>query len=297
VISDTSNSYQLNYVYYHEVEFEYIYIFKMTTSTLSSIEDYLDNLTSTIDIQIYQNNDDIPTRPPNSTVLLLLKWFLRSTCIFTIFVCPWANYKLIQLFQTRPFHKESSSKWYIIFKAIFDTLYMLVSAPIILCLTFGIDIIHRNFLTCDLISILLTLLCIDRMIRITCGYRLRERFPLAVCTIVTSFFVIINIHHIIRLQHKDGFCQKVYLGVIDYDFDIYYSFIFTSITWTIIFIASLNLTVSVYCDRTRRLQFKKTQQQQQQQQRMSKILQNGGDPLGADSDRLELIHSTGNDID
>lgn len=231
------------------------------------------------------------------------KWFLRLTCIFILFLCPWVNYKLFEFFQTRKFYQDSSAKWYIIFKAIFDTLYVLISVPIIFCLTFKIDIINKNYFTCkvityihylsdDIISIMLALLCIDRMIRITCNYRLQKRFSLAVCIFVLNLFIIINIHHIMRLRHEDGYCHKVYVGVGDYDFDIYYSFIYTSITWAIIFLTSINLTISVYCDRTRRLKFKKLQQEQEQ--KISKIFLNGGEPIGGDSDRLELIHSTGN---
>lgn len=275
----------------------------MATSTASWIEDYLDNTTSSNDASFSPTNDDVPMRS-NSIIIFLSKWLLRLACIFVMFACPWANYKLIKFFQTRPFYKESSAKWYIIFKAVFDTLYMLISVPIIFCLTFHIDIIHKNFFTCksityvhyvsdDLISIMLAFLCIDRMIRITCGYRLRTRFSLTICVIALNFFLIINIHHIIRLQHRDGFCHKVYLGILEYDFDIYYSFIYTSVTWTIIFIASINLTVSVYCDRTRGMKLKKKQQKQEQEQKISKILLNGGDPIGGYSDRIELIHSTG----
>jgi hypothetical protein len=131
------------------------------------------------------------------------------------------------------------------------------------------------------------------MARITCGCRLRQRVSLIICIIAVNFFLIINIHHIIRLQHRDGFCHKVYLGIRDYDFDIYYSFIYTSITWIIIFIASINLTVSVYCDRSRRIQLQKQTQKQQQEQKISQIFLNGGEPIGGDSDRVELIRSTG----
>jgi hypothetical protein len=275
----------------------------MTTSTFSWIDDYLDNLTSSNDVPTYPTDSDVSNRP-GPFFSFSLKWLLRLACIVVIFVCPWANYKLIQLFQTRPFYKDSSAKWYIIFKAVFDTLYMLISVPIIFSLTFNIDIIHRNFLTCksityihylsdDLISIMLAFLCIDRMIRITCGYHLRTRFSLTICVTVLNFFLIVNIHHIIRLQHQNGFCHKIYLAVWDYDFDIYYSFIYTSMTWTIIFIASINLTVSVYCDRTRRMQLKKEQQKEEHEQKISQISLNGGDIIGGYSDRMELIHSTG----
>jgi hypothetical protein len=275
----------------------------MSTSTVTSIEEYLDNMTSDHDASSYLVPGEIPIRR-NAVFIFLSKWFLRVTCVFVIFACPWVNYKLIQFFHTRPFYKESSAKWYIIFKAIFDTLYILISIPIILSLTFNVDIIHKNIFTCksityihylsdDLISILLALLCIDRMARITCGCRLRQRVSLIICIIAVNFFLIINIHHIIRLQHRDGFCHKVYLGIRDYDFDIYYSFIYTSITWIIIFIASINLTVSVYCDRSRRIQLQKQTQKQQQEQKISQIFLNGGEPIGGDSDRVELIRSTG----
>jgi hypothetical protein len=274
----------------------------MTTPTTSWIEDYLDNITGSNDGSSYL----VVSEPDKSksVIVFLSKWFLRLACIFIIVVCPWANYKLIEFFRTRTFYKESSAKWYIMFKAVFDTVYMLISVPIIFCLTFNIDIIHRNIHTCqiitylhylsdDLISMMLALLCIDRMIRITFGHRLRKRFSLTLCIIATSFFVILNIHHILRLQHSDGFCHKIYFGIWDYDFDVYYSVIYTSITWIIIFIASINLSVSVYCDRARSNRLK----QQQHLETTDKIFTNGGNSMGDDSDRLELLHSTGNRSD
>lgn len=270
----------------------------MTTSTTPSINIYF-NLTNTITIP--SSTPDTTAYIPKDTFLLFVfRWFLRYTCILVFFLCPWFNYKLIEFFQTRSFYKDSSSKWYIIYKAVFDTLYIIVSVPIIFFLTFKIDLIHKNYVTCkfftymhflsdDVVSIMLVLLCIDRMIRITCNYHLRTRFSLIISTIALIIFAILHIHHIVRLKHQRGICRKVYLGVGDYDFDIYYSLLSTIITWTIIFAISIHLTVSVYCDRKRRLKLKTFQQQQEQQQKISKIFLNGG----RDSDRLELIHDTG----
>ncbi|CAM4897720.1 unnamed protein product [Rotaria socialis] len=275
----------------------------MTTSSTAWIEAYLDNITNNSDLLSLVSDNDAPVIP-SSWIFFLMKWALRLSCISIFIVCPWANYQLIVLFRTRRYHKESSAKWYVIFKAIFDIGYMLVSVPIIFCLTFDIDVIHRNFLTCklityshylfdDLISMMLALLCIDRMMRITCSCRFRQRFALTVCIVTVAFFAIINIHHIIRLQHRNGFCHKLYLSIWDYDFDIYYSLIYTSITWAIIFIASINLTVSVYCDRERRLKLLKQQKQQRQQQKyLSKILLNTTDSIPFDNDRAELIDNT-----
>ncbi|CAF1365216.1 unnamed protein product [Adineta steineri] len=273
------------------------------TSTTSLVEDALDNFTS-FDISTYTNNNDATVRP-SSTLLLLFKWFFRFTCVFIVILCPWANYKLIQIFQTHPFYKDSSSKWYITFKAIFDIIYTLISLPIIFCLTFSIDLIHKSLFTCkaitylhftadDLISVMLTFLCIDRMIRITCNYRLRERCSLVVCIILTILFLIINVHNVIRFQYQDGFCQKAYLSIGDYDFDIYYSLILTSVSWTIIFIASINLTVGIYCDRVRRIQLRQQQplappHQQEQQQKPNNISFLGYYPKKSDNDRLGLI--------
>lgn len=270
----------------------------------SLVEVTLDNITNDTDITGYLDTDDISGRS-GPIFPFLAKWILRLTCIFITLICPWANYKLVQLFQTRPFHKESSAKWYIIFKAIFDTSYIIVSIPMIFFLTFNVDLIHRNVFTCkliiylhyladDLISLMFTLLCIDRMIRITCGYHLRTCFSLIICLIVTGFFMIMNIHHLIRLQHRDGFCQRKPLSIGDYDFDIYYPIIYTLILWTIIFIVSINVTLNIYCDRAHRMQLKKRQQQQEQEQNLSKIFLNGSDSTGLDSDRIGLIHSTGN---
>ena len=284
----------------------------MTTSTISQLEDALENIVNNSDgTYVVQMSDPDRSKSP---IIFLSKWFLRLACIFIFFICPWANYKLIKFFRLRPFYKESSAKWYIIFKAVFDTIYMLISVPIIFCLTFNIDIIHKSAFSCksityihylsdDLISIMLTLLCLDRMIRITFSYNLHKRFSLIVCITATFLFLIANIHHIIRLKHRDGFCHKDYMGIWDYDFDIYYSVIYTSITWTIIFIASINLSVSVYCDRARSNRLKKQQQQQSPSQQTSeqtptgnKFFPNGRNSRGIDGDRLELIHSTGNSI-
>ncbi|CAF3546326.1 unnamed protein product [Rotaria sp. Silwood1] len=278
----------------------------MTTSTASWIEEYLDNVTKINDPSSYTDDPEIHGRA-NSFLIFLSKWILRLACISITFLCPWANFKLIELFRTRRFQKESSAKWYITFKAAFDITYMFISVPIIFCLTFNIDLIHQNVLTCklityahylsdDLISILLMLLCLDRMLRITCGYHLRQRFSLTICIITVIFFIFINIHHLIRLQHRDGLCYKKYFGIWDYDFDVYYSLVYTSITWTMIFISIINLTVSIYCDRVKRLQLQKQKQQKEQQEKMSKIFLNDIDSIGFDNDQVQLIHSA-DDID
>lgn len=272
---------------------------KMTTSTLASISDQLADLAISDEVHLELSNNQADPRP-GTAFLFLFKWILRLTCLSIIFIAPWANYQLIKLFQTRPFHKRSSAKWYIIFKAIFDTLYMLISTPIIFSLTFNIDIIHRNMFTCklltymhylsdDLISIMLTLLCLDRMLRVTCGCRLRSRLSLGICIGTTVFFVLANMHHIVRLQHQDGFCQKIQITIMNNDFDIYYSYIYTSVTWTIIFIASLNLAVSVYCDRVRRRDVK-----QRQNISLARNLPRDSNSIGSDADHLGLIHHTGN---
>ena len=157
-----------------------------------------------------------PTVQSHFAFFHVFKWVLRLVCIFIIFLAPWANYKLIELFQTRPFYRDSSAKWYLIFKAVLDTVYLLISVPVLFAVTFNIDIIHRNIFTCklftyahyfsdDLISMMLTLLCLDRMLRITCRARLRTRVSLIVCIAVTVFFLLVNLHHLARLQHQNGF--------------------------------------------------------------------------------------------
>ncbi|CAF3095014.1 unnamed protein product [Rotaria sp. Silwood2] len=274
----------------------------MITSAPSWIDEYINSTTTNDDASSSHIDDHEISMRINSFVVFLSKWLLRLACISIALLCPWANYKLIKLFQTHRFHKESSAKWYITFKAVFDTAYMFVSVPIIFFLTYNIDIIHRNLLTCklityahylsdDLISMLLTLLCLDRMLRITCGYHLRQRFSLTICIITTVFFTIINIHHIIRLQHRDGYCHKTYLSIWDYDFDVYYSLVYTSVTWATIFISIINLTVSIYCDRIKRLQLRKQKQQQEQQQKLSKIFFNGIDSMEFYNDQVQLIYS------
>ncbi|CAF3318897.1 unnamed protein product, partial [Rotaria sp. Silwood2] len=98
--------------------------------------------------------------------------------------------------------------------------------------------------------------------------------------------------HIIRLQHRDGYCHKTSLSIWDYDFDVYYSLVYASVTWATIFISIINLTVSIYCDRIKRLQLRKQKQQQEQQQKLSKIFFNGIDSMEFDNDQVQLIYST-----
>ena len=253
--------------------------------------DYFDNITSSSANSIHHFSQS------KSWIVHLAEYFIRIACIILFFLCPWANFQLIQFFRTRAFYMESSSKWYVIFKAIFDTLFSMISIPAMFFLTFEIDFIHLNMFTCkfvtylhytldDLISIILTFLCIDRMIRITLGYRLRKRCSLTICIILTATFLNLNIHRLGHSEHIDGACHKVYTSIWDYNFDIYYSYIFVSITWLVILITSINVFVSVYCDRVRN---KKLRQQQPAQ---AKIQQNSSNQN--DSDRLGLIDSTGN---
>lgn len=268
----------------------------MTASTISSIKEYLDEtMNNRTNASTFH-----PINPSKSWNVHLAEYVLRIACIILFFLCPWANFQLIQFFRLRPFYKESSSKWYIIFKAIFDTIFSIISLPVIFFLTFSIDIIHHNTFTCkfvtyahytsdDLISILLTFLCIDRTIRITFGYHLRKRCSFTISIILITLFLNLNIHRLGRSEHIDGFCHKVYSSLWDYNFDIYYSYVFIAITWFIILIASINLFVSVYCDRVRS---KKLRQQGQPslslQANMKQISSNS-----MESDRLGLIDSTG----
>lgn len=239
-----------------------------------------------------------PLNQSKTWTVHLAEYFLRIACIILFFFSPWANFQLIQFFRNREFYKESSSKWYVIFKTVFDTIFTLISIPAMFFLTFGIDFIHVNMFTCkfitylhytsdDIISILLTFLCIDRMIRITLGYRLRKRCSLTVCIVLIATFLNLNIHRLGHSEHIDGACHKVYTSIWDYNFDIYYSYIFISVTWLVILITSINIFVSIYCDRVR------NRKRKQQQPEQRKIEQNS--LTINDSDRLGLIDSAGND--
>lgn len=277
------------------------------TTTNDWLGSLIDNVTNHSDSSVSYINEGDVSMKVNPVFMFLTKWILRLVCILIALLCPWANFQLIQFFRTRSFYKDSSAKWYVIFKAVCDITYMIISVPIIFCLTYNIDIIHRNSFTCklvtyvhylsdDLISMLLTLLCMDRMLRITCGFQFRQRFPLSICITTVVLFVILNVHHIVRLQHQNGFCHKTYFAIWDYDFDIYYSLIYTSVTWTIIFITSVNLSVSVYCDRSRRIKLKQQLQQKEQQKALSNVFFNSKDSPGFDNDRVGLIDNDGKDL-
>jgi hypothetical protein len=270
----------------------------MNTSILPFVDSYAPITLSPSNVPYDTSYTTSYTRP-NSVLVYALQWTLRLMCVSSAMLAPWANYRLIRLFQERTYHRQSSAKWYIIFKAVFNTFYILTSTPIIFFMTFNTDIIHHNVFTCkfitymhyltdDLVSIMLMLLCIDRVIRITCAYRLRTRISLWICICVTILFILINIHHIVRLQHRDGFCHKVEMMVLESDFDVYYSYTFTSITWSIILLSSINLLVTVYCDRVRRLKLQHAQDEQHFRASLAKTID-----IHSDNDRLGLIDHIG----
>ena len=53
-------------------------------------------------------------------------WSLRLVCPLFLIVCPIFNWACIRIFQSR-IYARSSTRWYFIFIAIFDTIYVLVS--------------------------------------------------------------------------------------------------------------------------------------------------------------------------
>ncbi|CAF2492030.1 unnamed protein product [Rotaria sp. Silwood2] len=128
------------------------------------------------------NNNTIETS--NNTIdaanrlLHLSIWSLRIVCPLFIFLSPIFNWACIRIFQSR-IYARSSSKWYFIFIAIFDTIYVVVTAPLLFLITLEIyilnwnvflckSILFFNYLSCQISAGLLACLSIDRLIATSC---------------------------------------------------------------------------------------------------------------------------------
>ena len=262
-------------------------------STLSIDDSMMDKITDSPFTDDASTTDIVLFVPPPAIIVYLLKWTLRFMCLTVFFIAPWANYQLIKFFQQQPYYNQSSAKWYIILKAVYDIVYVIISTPIIFSLTFGIDIVHRNAFTCkfvtyihylsdDLISMMVALLCIDRMLRITCSYRFRTRCSLTISIIFLVILSIINGHHLLRLQHEFGFCHKTTLTIFSSEFDIFYSCVFTSIVWSFIFLTLINLIVAIHYYRAnkKKIENQKIKIQAKKQEHASKPADDYGDRLG-----------------
>ncbi|CAF2425572.1 unnamed protein product [Rotaria sp. Silwood2] len=209
-------------------------------------------------INTYNNTFDSTT-----WLLQLSFWPLRIVCPLLIIFCPTANWICIYIFQSRIYHR-SSSKWYFIFIAIFDTIYVLVTAPLIFLITFEIYILNWNILLCKLIVFLNYLSCqisagllaclsIDRLVATSClllyRYHCTTSISKYVCLVVILILSIINSHYLIGYTiDSDGYCstryypwyQKIYSSL-----NIVYLLSYSIIPFTIISICNLFIVINV----------------------------------------------------
>ncbi|CAF0851592.1 unnamed protein product [Rotaria sp. Silwood1] len=203
-----------------------------------------------------------------SWLLQLSLWPLRIVCPLLIIFCPIANWICIYIFQSRTYHR-SSSKWYFIFIAIFDTIYVLVTAPLIFLITFEIYILNWNVLLCKLIFFLNYLSCqisagllaclsIDRLVATSClllyRYHCTTNVSKYVCLLVILILSIINSHYLIGYTiDSNGYCSiryyKWYENIYSY-LNIVYLLSYSIIPFTIISICNLFIVINVCQNKT-----------------------------------------------
>lgn len=190
-------------------------------------------------------------------------WPLRIVCPLLVIVSPLANWICICVFQSRVYNR-SSSKWYFIFIAIFDTIYVLVTAPLIFLITFQIYILNWNILFCKLIVFfnylscqisagLLACLSIDRLIATSCisvyRYGCSTKVSKYVCLCVILTLSLINSHYLIGYTiDSDGYCSVrhyKWYGNIYSLLNIGYLLSYSIIPFTIISICNLFIVVNV----------------------------------------------------
>ncbi|CAF0756013.1 unnamed protein product [Adineta steineri] len=214
------------------------------------------------------NNISLNTSDLTSDSMTLLLqfslWPIRIICPLLIILCPVANWICISTFQSR-IYSRSSSKWYFIFIAIFDTIYVLITAPLIFLITFEIYILNWNIILCKLIVFLNYLSCqisagllaclsIDRLIATTCLYLYRynctTNISKYVCILVILILSLINSHYLIGYTiDQNGYCSaryyKWYENIYSH-LNIVYLLSYSIIPFTIITICNVFIVISVY---------------------------------------------------
>ncbi|CAF3068398.1 unnamed protein product [Rotaria socialis] len=203
------------------------------------------------------------TLDSTSQLLQLSLWPLRIICPLLIVFCPIANWICIRVFQSR-IYSRSSSKWYFISIAIFDTIYVVVTAPLIFLLTFEIYILNWNILFCKLIVFLNYLSCqisagllaclsIDRLVATSClslyRYSCSANISKYVCIFVILTLSLINSHYLIGYTiDSNGYCSIRYYKWYENSYsnlNIVYLLSYSIIPFTIISICNLFIVLNV----------------------------------------------------
>ena len=161
------------------------------------------------------------TIPPPNALLHVSIWSLRIVCPLFLLVCPVSNWACIRTFQSR-IYARSSSKWYFTFIAIFDTIYVMVTAPLLFLIALEIyilnwnvffckSVVFLNYLSCQISAGLLACLSIDRLFATSCISLYRRncttKFSQMVCYVVIGVFSIVNAHYLIGYNiDSNHFC-------------------------------------------------------------------------------------------
>lgn len=190
-------------------------------------------------------------------------WPLRIVCPLLFIFCPIANWICICIFQSR-IYSRSSSKWYFICIAIFDTIYVLVTAPLIFLLTLEIYILNwnilicksfvfLNYLSCQISAGLLACLSIDRLIATSCllvyRYHCTTHVSKYVCFFVILTFSLVNAHYLIGYTiDSNGHCSMRHYPWYARSYshlNVVYLLSYSIIPFTIISICNLFIVTSV----------------------------------------------------
>ncbi|CAF0756775.1 unnamed protein product [Adineta steineri] len=222
-------------------------------------------------MSINETNTNGTSDSSNDAAQLLLRlsiWSLRIVCPFIIIFCPISNWACIKIFQSR-IYARSSSKWYFIFIAIFDTIYVVVTASLLLLLTLEIYILNMhvlsckiiiflNYLSCQISAGLLACLSIDRLVATSCISMYRQNcttnLSKNVCFAVIIIFSIVNSHYLFgyTIGPKGG-CSPRHYNWYDKNYsrlNIVYLLSYSIIPFTIITICNIFIVISVCQNKT-----------------------------------------------
>ena len=195
-------------------------------------------------------------------------WPLRIVCPLLIIICPISNWTCIRVFQSRVYAR-SSSKWYFIYIAVFDTIYVFVTAPLLFLISVDIFILnwHRilcksiiflNYLSCQISAGLLACLSIDRLFATSCILLYRQhcntQLSKALCLAVIISLSIVNSHYLIGYNiDSDGYCSVRHYKWYNENYsrlNVVYLLSYSIIPFTIITICNILIVISVCQNKT-----------------------------------------------
>ncbi|CAF1576021.1 unnamed protein product [Rotaria magnacalcarata] len=208
------------------------------------------------------------TTGSSNWLLHLSLWSLRILCPLFIIICPIFNWACIRVFQSQ-IYARSSSKWYFIFIATFDTIYVLVTAPLLFLITLEIyilnwhillckSIVFLNYLSCQISAGLLACLSIDRLVATSCvsfyRHNCTTNLSKILCLAVIFVFSILNSHYLVGYTiDSHGYCsirhyrwyEEIYSRL-----NVVYLLSYSIIPFTIITICNIFIVISVCQNKT-----------------------------------------------